>query len=70
MTPADLLASGLDQLDVNGPDGFADHLLAFASDLIKWNKVYNLTAIKGLDDIIIQHLLDSLSIAKYVTDLD
>jgi 16S rRNA (guanine527-N7)-methyltransferase len=70
MTPADLLASGLDQLDVNGPDGFADHLLAFANDLIKWNKVYNLTAIKRLDEIVIQHLLDSLSIANYITDLD
>lgn len=35
--------------------------------LIKWNKVYNLTAIKNSKDIVIRHILDSLSIIKYIS---
>ena len=34
--------------------------------LAKWNKVYNLTAIKHPDDMLVRHLLDGLSIANYI----
>jgi len=34
--------------------------------LAKWNKTYNLTAITGYDEMVIKHILDSLSIKDYV----
>lgn len=34
--------------------------------LEKWNKTYNLTAVRTLKDMLDRHLLDSLSIAKHI----
>ncbi len=34
--------------------------------LSKWNKTYNLTAIKDYDEMVVKHILDSLSIQEYV----
>ena len=36
--------------------------------LDKWNKVHNLTAIRDQQQMAKKHILDSLSIAKYITD--
>lgn len=44
-----------------------EQLLAFVALIEKWNKAYNLTAIRKLSDSIDLHLLDSLAIAPYVT---
>ena len=41
-------------------------LAAYLDLLLKWNKVYNLTAIKDPALMITHHLLDSLSIAPYL----
>ncbi len=41
----------------------SDQLLAL---LQKWNKAFNLTAIKQAQDLLTHHLLDSLSIARFV----
>lgn len=35
--------------------------------LSKWNNTYNLTAIKNYDEMVVKHVLDSLSIQDYVT---
>lgn len=43
-------------------DRFASHL----NLLLKWNKAYNLTAITDQDQVITQHLLDSLSIKSAI----
>ena len=43
-----------------------DRLLAFESLLLKWNKTYNLTAIRDVEGVRVQHLLDSLSILPFV----
>jgi 16S rRNA (guanine527-N7)-methyltransferase len=45
----------------------AEKLLAYSNLIEKWNKTYNLTAIKTLDEILKIHILDSLSIVNYVT---
>ena len=66
MNPEGLLVSGLKALDLDDGEGLSDRLLAFCNDLMKWNKVYNLTAIKRLEDVVVQHLLDSLSISNYI----
>lgn len=37
-------------------------ILEYLSQLLKWNKTYNLTAIRDADQALIQHIFDSLSI--------
>jgi 16S rRNA (guanine527-N7)-methyltransferase len=44
----------------------AKRLLDYANLIIKWNKTYNLTAIKTLEDVINIHILDSLSIVNFI----
>ncbi|MEE8059180.1 MAG: 16S rRNA (guanine(527)-N(7))-methyltransferase RsmG [Pseudomonadales bacterium] len=43
-----------------------DALLAYHQLLIKWNKAYNLTAVRDPQQMISRHLLDSLAIAPYL----
>ncbi len=40
--------------------------MAYLHLMQKWNRAYNLTAIRELDDMVIKHLLDSLSILPYI----
>lgn len=42
-------------------------LLALITLLEKWNKVYNLTAIRNRQDMVTYHLLDSLSVLPYLS---
>ncbi|MCU0234743.1 MAG: 16S rRNA (guanine(527)-N(7))-methyltransferase RsmG [Thermoanaerobaculales bacterium] len=44
----------------------AARLLAYAALLIRWNRAYNLTAIRDPRAILARHLLDSLSILPWV----
>jgi 16S rRNA (guanine527-N7)-methyltransferase len=39
-------------------------LLEFLSQLLKWNKTYNLTAIRDPEQALVQHIFDSLAILK------
>lgn len=41
-----------------------DKLIEYANLIFKWNKTYNLTSIKKIQDIYIQHLYDSLTIIQ------
>ena len=40
------------------------NLLAYLEQLNKWNRTYNLTAIRDQEQALIQHLFDSLSVVK------
>ncbi len=40
--------------------------IGYLTMLVKWNRVYNLTAIRDPDDMTVQHLLDSLSIVPLI----
>ena len=53
-------------LDIQNQNSLVDKLLFYKEFLIKWNKTYNLTAIKE-EHIITHHLLDCLSITKLVS---
>lgn len=42
-------------------------LLDYLALLSKWNKVHNLTAVRDAEDMVILHLLDSLSVLPHIT---
>lgn len=60
------LASGLTALDITLPAEAQHKLLAFRDLLLKWNKTYNLTALRDPAQAISHHLLDSLAILPHV----
>ena len=41
-------------------------LLDYLALLQKWNKTYNLTAIRDKDEMFVKHILDSLSVAQHI----
>jgi 16S rRNA (guanine527-N7)-methyltransferase len=64
-----LLASGLRELDLDLNDTQTGKLLDYVALLAKWNAVYNLTAIRDPRQMLIQHILDSLSIVPHLVGL-
>ncbi|PKO86489.1 MAG: 16S rRNA (guanine(527)-N(7))-methyltransferase RsmG [Betaproteobacteria bacterium HGW-Betaproteobacteria-12] len=60
------LAAGLAELGLVLPDATQQQLLAFRDLLLKWNKTYNLTALRDPQQAISHHLLDSLAILPHV----
>ena len=60
------LRDGLEILDLQVTESVIQKLDKYANLVHKWNRVYNLTAVRSLDGILTRHILDSLTIAKYV----
>ena len=60
------LAAGLAELGIELPADAQTKLLAFRDLLLKWNKTYNLTALRDPAQAIPLHLLDSLAILPHV----
>ncbi len=58
------LSAGIAALDLQLLPAQVESLLDYLALLIKWNKVYNLTAVRDPQDMVKQHLLDSLSVVK------
>jgi 16S rRNA (guanine527-N7)-methyltransferase len=67
--PSEIFVEGLQQL---GLDPHDEQLLAtfesYRQELLDWNTRINLTAITDLQDILLKHFLDSLSLLKAYTD--
>jgi 16S rRNA (guanine527-N7)-methyltransferase len=57
----EVLAAGLGALDLTLSDAQIDKLLDYLALLQKWNKVYNLTAVRDPAEMLTHHLLDSLA---------
>ncbi len=55
------LTEGAAALGVALDDRQVDTLLGFLALLTKWNRVYNLTAVRDPSEMLVQHLLDSLT---------
>jgi 16S rRNA (guanine527-N7)-methyltransferase len=55
------LRAGAQALALALSDAQIQHLLAYAALIQKWNKVYNLTALRDPADMLTHHLLDSLT---------
>lgn len=62
------LSEGLQALDLPLPEGAQQQLAAYLDLLLKWNRTYNLTALRDRDQGITHHLLDSLAILPWVGD--
>lgn len=60
------LAAGLATLGLDLPAAAQGKLLAFRDLLLKWNKTYNLTALRDPQQAVSHHLLDSLAILPHV----
>lgn len=60
------LKVGLDNMAIKVTEGQFNQLLNYLDLLVKWNKVYNLTAIRDPLEMVTLHILDSLSILEYI----
>lgn len=60
------LAAGLTALGIALPETAQLKLLAFRDLLLKWNRTYNLTALRDPHQAISHHLLDALAILPHV----
>jgi len=60
------LRSGISNLPIEVSAAQHDALLAYLDLMIKWNKAYNLTAIRDPLQMVTRHLLDSLSILPFL----
>jgi len=60
------LEDGLQKMNIALADERIDKLIAFLHMLVKWNRVYNLSAIKDPADMVSLHLLDSLSVLPFL----
>jgi 16S rRNA (guanine527-N7)-methyltransferase len=65
---ANLLRSGLSEMALAISDAQQQSLLQYVTLLDKWNKVYNLTAVREPERMVALHILDSLVIQPYVRD--
>ncbi len=65
MTVPRQLAAGVAALGLTLPDGAEAKLLAYLVLLEKWNRVYNLTAVRDAERMVSHHLLDSLAAVPF-----
>lgn len=69
MSLAHALASGLDALKLELDSTQQQKLLDYVALIAKWNKVYNLTAVRAPEAMITQHLVDSLMVLPHLKDV-
>jgi 16S rRNA (guanine527-N7)-methyltransferase len=62
----DHLDAGLEQLGFHRNPQRTDQLLSFLKLLRRWNQAYNLTAVRDPREMVSRHLLDSLSISRFL----
>ena len=60
------LRKGCAALELEASAAQLDLLLEYLELLCKWNKAYNLTAVRDASQMVTRHLLDSLAIAPHV----
>lgn len=63
-----VLEQALTPLNIRLTDEQLTQLLAYHQLLVKWNKAYNLTAVRNPREMIGRHLVDSLSVLPWIRD--
>ena len=66
MSQSDLLSQGIASMGLAVSAEAQEKLLAYLGLLQKWNKVYNLTAVRDPLEMVTLHVLDSLSVLPYI----
>jgi 16S rRNA (guanine527-N7)-methyltransferase len=66
MTPGTALERGLGEMALALPAGTRERLLDYVALLVKWNRTYNLTAIRDPLAMVAHHLLDSLAVLPHL----
>ena len=66
-SPVTQLAQGARQIGLELSQASCERLLDYAALLRRWNQVHNLTTIDDTSKMLTHHLLDSLSIAPFVS---
>jgi 16S rRNA (guanine527-N7)-methyltransferase len=66
MTPQEALDRGLGELALDLPAGGSAQLMRYIALLEKWNRTYNLTAIRDPLEMVSLHLLDSLAVVAHL----
>lgn len=66
MTHFEIIQKGAQTMGVDLPEPTIQKLVDYLALLQKWNKAYNLTAIRDVDQMITLHLIDSLSTIPYI----
>ncbi|MGV6852184.1 MAG: 16S rRNA (guanine(527)-N(7))-methyltransferase RsmG [bacterium] len=62
------LESGLEKLNFAASEQECIALLSYLELLEKWNKTYNLTAIKNIEDMLVRHVFDSLAVLPLIQE--
>jgi 16S rRNA (guanine527-N7)-methyltransferase len=62
----EMLVLGSEKMSVPLGDTQISNLLSYIREFEKWNKAYNLSAVRDIRQMVARHLLDSLSIVPYV----
>src|ERR1043165_1867204 len=65
MTPEDALRRGVAELGLELPQGAEARLMRYMALLEKWNRTYNLTAIRNPAEVVTHHLLDCLAMVSH-----
>jgi len=60
------LERGLKEMGLDLPPESTGELIDFLRMMVKWNRVYNLSAIKEPEQMVSLHLLDSLAVLPYL----
>ncbi len=66
MTPRHTILQGAAQLKVPLSEPQTKQMLAYIDLLLRWNKVYNLTAVRDADAMLTQHILDSVAVVPHI----
>lgn len=62
------LTKSCEQLGITLNEQQQTQLINYATELEKWNKTYNLTAIRNIEDIMKRHVFDALSVVHSVAE--
>jgi 16S rRNA (guanine527-N7)-methyltransferase len=60
------LCAGINTLGLALTSSQIEQLLDYMAEFAKWNRAYNLSAVRNLDDMIVRHLLDSLAVVPHI----
>lgn len=61
-----LLTQKLSQASYAVTEAAQDQLVNYLLLLEKWNQAYNLTSVRDIKEMVVQHILDSLSVAEFI----